>query len=179
MKNRKSKIVNLKWGFAALAFAFTCTSAFADNGYQYLYWYVDESMNYNTFPFAYAALVEGNSGATIDYRVANSYLESGELGLVAGYAPGSPAADLGEYANASSYFYVELFDANNLGLAVSTSLSYSKLYSAGYLGTSGTGTQAEHAWVVSAFMIPEPTSGMLFLLGIAALSLRRKSKLKK
>ena len=161
-----------------LALALVGMSALADNGYQYLYWYVDESMNYNSFPFAYATLVEGNSGATIDYRVANSYAESGELGLVAGYEPGSPATDIGAYIDSLSYFYVELFDANNLGLAISTSLTYSQLYSAGYLGTSGTGTQAEHPWVVSAFSIPEPTSGMLFLLGIAALSLRRKSKLK-
>ena len=160
---------------AALALAFACTSALADNGYQYLYWYVDESMNNNTFPFAYATLTEGNSGTAIASLGANSWMDDEGLGLTAGYGPIGFASDLGEYANSSSYFYVELFGEDNVGVAVSTALSYTQLFSAGYLGTDGIGTNVEHAWKVSSFMVPEPTSGMLFLAGLALLGLRRKS----
>ena len=161
---------------AALALTFACTSALADNNYQYLYWYVDETDSGNTYAFAYATLTEGNSGAAIDLRPANSYSESQELGYTAGSGPIGFESDLGTYANSASYFYIELFGEDNVPFAVSTSMTYSQLYAAGYLGNPGTGTQAEHAWKVSAFMVPEPTSGMLFLAGLALLGLRRKVK---
>ena len=163
---------------AALALAFACTSALADNGYQYLYWYVDETEADEPIAFAYATLKDGRTGTVIDALGADSYLSSETLGLTAGSAtaPVGYASDLGAYANSANYFYIELFDENDVGLGASSYLSYSSLFSLGYLGTNDTGTNVEHAWKVSAFMVPEPTSGMLFLLGIAALSLRRKRK---
>ena len=174
MENRKSKIVNRKWIFACLALAFVCMNALADDGYSYLYWLVDETESAEQIPFAYATLTESSTGAAIDTLWANSYAESDKLGITAGYSPVGWGSDLGDYANSAYSFYVEIFGLNNESLGLSSTLSYLALYSSGYLGTGGIGTQATAAWEVSAFTVPEPTSGMLFLLGLAGLALRRK-----
>lgn len=72
-------------------------------------------------------------------------------------------------------FRVELWDADNKMTAYSDAATFSSLRSSGALGTLA-GLDQHATWTVGAFhdAVPEPTSGMLFLLGLASLALRRK-----
>lgn len=74
-------------------------------------------------------------------------------------------------------FRVELYDDNDGLIAVSQgtevkSLAELKTLQAAF---TGTGTHLSSTWVVSNFQtIPEPTSGLLMLIGLAGLALKRK-----
>jgi len=81
-------------------------------------------------------------------------------------------ADFGEYATEDYVFYVAgfTFDGETPLFDTGKTMSYSDLLYANHVYVPGeTNPQDVTMWVV-----PEPTSGLLFLLGLASLALRRK-----
>ena len=97
-------------------------------------------------------------------------------------APWQPA-DLGGYANANASFELQLgfYNENTdtfTTLATATA-TYSDLASAGHISTGGVSEQAQTPWSPTQYTaVPEPATGMLALLGLAALlrSRRRPQK---
>ena len=139
----------------------------------YLYWMVDATGTEWLDSFTYAMLKETSTG---------NYLVDPQYGLD---AIGAEADGLttdkydfvlpNEYMSSAYSFMVELYDESDIMVAWSRDVNFEELDGHYFSGINATGA---NPYVFSAF-VPEPTSGMLFLLGIAALSLRRKSKLKK
>ena len=75
-----------------------------------------------------------------------------------------------------SSFVIELLNGDSL-VAQSETLSYSQAVAQYYI-TTGNSMSLPAAWAATSFAIPEPNSGLLMLVGMAVLGLRRR-KLKK
>ena len=91
-----------------------------------------------------------------------------------GYALGN-LASLGSDAT-SQYYFIELYDSSNNLLGYSSGLGGSDLnnYIKEWSAISDM-TQSMTGWGGGSFTaVPEPTSGLLMLLGMAVLGLRRK-----
>lgn len=86
------------------------------------------------------------------------------------------------YASSEYSFMIELgnWDANSgtwTMVAMSEAVSYDTLRNRGHVGLwSGETIDAQDptAWAVSTYTVPEPTGGMLFVIGGALLALRRR-----
>lgn len=86
-------------------------------------------------------------------------------------------AVIGDYADyASKYFYIELFDANNNSVGRSTIASASSLGTYIKAATEfGSNWSGANKWSGGSYTaVPEPTSGLLMLIGAAMLGLRRR-----
>ena len=81
-------------------------------------------------------------------------------------------ASLADIDTSSASFVVELFNESGTWLAQSAALSGSA--AAAYIYNGGISAPPAVPWTAGSFAIPEPTSGLLMLLGIAGLALRRK-----
>lgn len=131
-----------------------------------LYWQVDTSAADAAYTGAYTtaglyAFKTGETGAA-------DYLD----GLEAGAAP--TLTDLGSYDSTYS-FYVELYNASGDVVHKTSAMRYSDLLSSGYISTGG--VLAPSALATGGFngaSVPEPTSGVLLLVGGALLALRRR-----
>ena len=76
-------------------------------------------------------------------------------------------------------FYIELYDADGGWVGKTTAVSYNDLKNAGAIGDSFnpsfTGVNAALGGAGTTYTdVPEPTSGLLMLVGLGALALRRK-----
>ena len=88
------------------------------------------------------------------------------------------------YASAEYSFMIELgnWDVNSgtwTMVAMSDVKSYTQLRDGGHVGVwSGDTIDALYpeAWAVSSYTVPEPTGGMLFVIGGALLALRRRRR---
>ena len=138
------------------------TVASADS---YLYWMVDNS----DYEFSYAGVGVHNksdgsrAGELADFVDANSDKRS------------TPATitSVGGYASDSYTFFVELYnDSDDLIHKSQNGYAYSP--SASYILTSKMDAATAQAATASSFVIPEPTSGLMVLLGVGLLGLRRK-----
>lgn len=138
----------------------------------YLYWGVttaDAGTTYNAARL-YASATGGVKGDAIGWIYS---------------APGSASTDVSSYAN--NYFYVELCNYDG-GVWTSTTseysqdqaYSYSSLVSQGVITSSDLIAQASVAAAVlrnsGVQATPEPTSGLLMLMGFAMLGLKRKKE---
>ena len=145
-----------------------------------LYWQVDTSADNAYAPiknqtFSYAKLwaTDGKNTKTV-------------LASVAAEADGTTMkptlTDLGDYGSNTYSFYVELL---NYADGVSTSVytqpyasTYNELVSAGYVSTQAMATP--EGFALGGFngaAVPEPTSGVLLLIGGAMLALRRRRRM--
>lgn len=142
---------------------------------EYLYWQVDNSYgSFDSNTSYYVGLYDG-SGSLKD-----SYI--GTLGM-----GGAQAANIGD--DQSSY-YIEVFtytgsvesgitlgDTSVAG-GSSKAISYSDLARAGAIASSGSWAQSTIANNITVWtgtnVVPEPTSGLLTLVGLALLGLRRR-----
>ena len=163
-----------------LAALIGATGAFADS---YLYWMVntaDSSLDSN---YSYVRVYDTASGTYLtpiyDGSFDYAYTQAkGESGL--NKATIEDAAEWGEgffaslsgIETSSASFVVELFNESGTWLAQSAALSGSA--AAGYIYNGGISAPPAVPWTAGSFAIPEPTSGLLMLLGIAGLALRRK-----
>jgi len=71
-------------------------------------------------------------------------------------------------------FYVQLYDNDDNLLGFSDGFSYDDLLALDAVYVPGIQGSGAGTWTVSTFNVPEPTSGLLMLLGIAGLALKRK-----
>ena len=87
------------------------------------------------------------------------------------------SAALGNYYENGYSYYIELVNDSNVFVGRSEdTLSYAA--AAAYVNSSITTSDDVTAWVPTSFtteQIPEPTSGLLVLLGLAGLALKRKA----
>ena len=167
MKNTMIKVV------AVMALAFTAFSVRAASD-SYLYWMVGdnvtscgESVTWNTAKVKY--------GDTY----LNWYLGNGESSLLksVGQLEGGGSADLywGTFdASSQSSFIFELY--NDGDLVGERTESYATLYDRGSIWTGSNMTAAGATAYTLTNVVPEPTSGLLMLFGLAGLALRRKRR---
>ena len=101
----------------------------------------------------------------------NGSFTSQPTGISSDFSSGSVSAfavifDAADAASASNYYLV------NAGATKSVSFTSSTGAKNLAFGSQATATQAAGAW--TAVAVPEPTSGLLMLLGMAGLALRRR-----
>ena len=130
-----------------------------------LYWQVDNGAD--------------DASYTGDYSYAALYASDGSL--LDGYyeAVGGKVAptlsDLGDYGSTGHSFYVELYNASLDSVYKGAEMSYDQLAASGYISTGGVGLPNYTATTgFNGASVPEPTSGMLLLIGGALLALRRR-----
>ena len=135
----------------------------------YLYWMVDTpqtgtdiSGNTTTFNWATAKLYADSevigtltAGDAEIYKLIDSYAISG---------------DVGDYA--AKTFFIELFNSDNSWMAQSSKVSGSSL--AQYMTGSMSMNPPSGPWTGGTYSVPEPTSGLLFLVGGMLLGLKRR-----
>lgn len=158
---------------AALA---ACVAAKADDTYQYLYWQVQpEQVAADIEPYnaAYFYVLDGDEVKTPiggtkwdSYQTAGSRTSSPVIGSI----------DLSGYATGGYGF---LWELANMGSGSAEVVGQSDVYSfealKSYLTSVTGGSNIPTQGVFSpSFNVPEPTSGLLMLLGVAGLALRRK-----
>ena len=140
-------------------------AAYAD----YLYWMVDTPLT--GYDWSTAKLVNNSN----DELGSISYSNMADLNDVGGYTYSS----LGTYDDSTSFF-IELYNSSsttdpiaraNIGTASSLAA-----YIFGNNSMAAQGTMGGFAAGPSTFNVPEPTSGLLFLVGGVLLGLRRKRR---
>ena len=143
-----------------------------------LYWMVaddqvnDSIENDSSGYFAYLRVNDSNDNmssiATLDRRNANAVIEAADWG-------DQFAANISGYAGNSYYFYVELANGLRTDPVNYADINSAYLYSGGYstptesLPTGGFGQVSG-----TTYNVPEPTSGLLFVLGGMLLGLKRR-----
>ncbi len=127
----------------------------------------------------YVALaVKNNDSGAVTYA---NLLDSDGGTVVGQIVTKADAMAYVQYADISSYtsgysFYVEMLNLNGTALEngwTSSAMSYSDLSS--YISAGGISAGSVNVWTASAY-IPEPTSGLLLLVGGSLLALRRKRR---
>lgn len=154
----------LKVSLLALAFSFAGTASAGT-----LYWQVDTSADDASYNgrFAYAVLNAQNGSGSTEIAFATP----------TGDAIKGMSTDLGEYGSSQYSFYVELFNSENESLYVQAPVSYDTLVAGGYINTSPMFTPSSGMTTgFNGAAVPEPTSGVLLLIGGALLALRRRRR---
>ena len=158
--------------FAAIAVAASALSASADVD-SYLYWMVENTVTYDT------KYVSGGGSVTYDYAMIKISGEDSYLTLYnTGGSLDTDMLDSGTTAAAGfssspafSSFLIELYNESDQKVGWTT-LPYSTAM-ANYVYRDPTAAGSTGVFTVSQ-VIPEPTSGLLLLLGMAGLALRRR-----
>ena len=129
----------------------------------YLYWMVDNPT------------VAGGSVPASEYKFARLSATDGneiESLALAGGSTGTSWADVSAYANTDYSFFVELLnDDYDVMTAQKNIGTYAEL--SNYIKDSAM-DMTQMAINVNSFNVPEPTSGLLMLLGVGLLGLKRK-----
>lgn len=135
--------------------AFAAVAAKAD---LVLYWQVADA----TFNGTYAVLQGVNGSETTSLA-----------GMKLGGQVTTVESLIAPFSDYSS-FIVQLLDNSGNTIAVSEQ-TYAQSALSSYIYDRGTSEKPPASpWQVSAFTIPEPTSGLLLILGLGALALKRK-----
>ena len=138
----------------------------------WLYWSVaDAATPEGAVEFAYAVLCDGADWTTT-YTVGETGAWKVKANDDARSTP-AVASNIGEPAGGSDGFAVLLYDAANKIVAVSETVSRGALVKHIYIDmrTAGEGTP----YAFSSFAaVPEPSGGLLLLLGACVLALRRR-----
>lgn len=132
-----------------------------------LYWQIAPEAN-KTFDYATLyAIKEGSSdGQYVDFADSRGGSPS---------STGIHGSDISGYNNSTWSFYVELTRGSET--FTGETFSYTNLYNNGYIATSFNSNESIAALKRSNFsIVPEPTSGLLLLMGGAMLALRRRRR---
>lgn len=169
------------------ALLMACSAAFAGDSDSYLYWMVDNAASGKDIASgSYTTKISYQSGNTWTWAQQGNYLDLADsegtkiddsVPVTATIGDGadnmSYFSDVSKVGNAY-YFFVELWNDEKL-VGVSDALAYS-LAGIGSLEGMGTPATLNSFASFSTAPIPEPTSGMMLLLGVAALALRRRRR---
>lgn len=144
-----------------------------------LYWQLNN--NPNNDQYAAVAVLNG-SGELVGYA---SLLDGDGGENIGNIVTAADAMSDMQYADLSGYdtsykFVVEMLSVNSdnaweRGWTSGTPMTYQELKDAGYVSEGGMAPVAVNAWTASV-TIPEPTSGLLLLVGGSLLALRRKRR---
>ena len=157
---------------AAAAFA-----AFADDDYQTLYWQITADSLGGYSDAAYANLYATLDGSRVS--VDESISGASGFSMLSENKNKSIGINLDGWNGGvldGAMFYVELLNESGNFMAQSAGISYANLQSFIDRNYSGSGIPqvATGPAVFTSYAVPEPTSGLLMLLGFAGLLLRRK-----
>lgn len=138
----------------------------------YLYWMVDSS-SASAYDWDYAAIKVVNDGNRVGYLTMDKekkFYADGANGI------GGAWASLGSYESNTYSFIVELYsDENGWQAQTSSAIAYQALSDGGYLYNSMPSGGNKLVFGNFTSSAPEPTSGVLMLIGVSVLALRRKS----
>lgn len=144
-----------------MSFVSAALMALAEDSY--LYWQVQQDSSGVEFDYAQVKA----DGTTVVGKGADRYLAADETGY-----SGGPINTYFDLAYVGSTFVVELLNASGDVVGRSGLFEYSDIKSNIFGGTTPSGASP---WTVTSLeSVPEPTSGLLFLMGLAGLALRRK-----
>ena len=139
----------------------------------YLYWMVDPSASstYEDYVYATVKIDDGSSSYLQMYDPGTEELLAGDAGtrLVKGDSGYFGAFDAASMSGAS--FLIELWSSAGEESIATATLAYSTAFASGAIYTPGASGGGATPYAV---VVPEPTSGLLLLLGMAGLALRRK-----
>lgn len=157
----------MRFAFTAFVALSLVVSARAD----LLYWMVDDTELSDSFKgYSYAEVAVAGTEEHLFITDENGVPLGGWKVKSSAFDGEGQFADFGSYGAGYSYL-IELFSDNGC-IGVSQTLTYDQL--APYIGKGGVGKDALTPWTGGAFTVPEPTSGLMLLLGTALLALRRK-----
>jgi len=158
---------------AMIALAFAANTIFAVDSY--LYWMVDPSVS-GSYTYDYAKVKIAGGDYLHMYDPGEDVILAGDAGtkLAAGDSGYFGAFDASTLSSAS--FLIELWSSVGAESIASATLAYSAALAGGAIYTPGS-KGGNTPYSVNGFTatIPEPTSGLLLLLGVAGLALKRKS----
>ena len=143
---------------ATLAFA----SVRADSSDSYLYWMVDTGSSGITF-----------SDVALFATSPDTFLQAVSAASGGTSIGGSYASLAGLSNPATMSYYVELYNASGDAIFQSEAFTYSSLANSIYTRTMASGA-TPYNMAVNLHPVPEPTSGMMFLVGAMLLGLKRK-----
>jgi len=135
----------------------------------YLYWMVDTPQS--------GTDISGNP-TEFNWATAKLYADSELIGTLTKddasfYKTIDSYAISGDVVNyASKTFFIELFNSNDSWMAQSSKVSGSSL--AQYMTASMSMNPPSGPWTGGTYSVPEPTSGLLFLVGGMLLGLKRR-----
>jgi len=142
-----------------------------------LYWQINNNPNNDQ----YAAVAVMNGDTVVGY----ANILDGDGGVVIGnLVAADDAMSQMQYADISGYdssykFVVEMLSTDGStwerGWTAGTPMTYAELAAAGYVSEGGISAGSVNSWT-SSVTIPEPTSGLLLLVGGSLLALRRKRR---
>jgi hypothetical protein len=143
-----------------------------------LYWQINN--NPNNDQYAAVAILDAESGDLVGYA---NILDSDGGEVIGNLVTANDAMSEMQYAeisNDTSYkFVVEMLSTDGStwerGWTAGTPMTYAELAAAGYVSEGGISAGSVNSWT-SSVTIPEPTSGLLLLVGGSLLALRRKRR---
>lgn len=156
----------------------------------YLYWAIDPTAQIQNFDGSYQEIKDSYSvrigavnGNTTSYlNLYGDATDSGPISYGGGQAAGIGAFDLkggGIFAGVGGYetssFFIEIL--NDSGNIIGQSETYAHAALAQYISSmKGAELPSAGAWMPTAYVAPEPSSGLLLLFGLAGLALRRRKQ---
>ena len=138
-----------------------------------LYWMVDDAHyaeDNRSFTFAYASLA-AQQGTTFNSKTAD-YLDTRTFDPSVS-STGALASEFAARTYDGYSFFIELMSDQGDMAQVLNIGTYADLVAGNYLKNSQMQTEM-NTYKASAFNVPEPTSGLLMLLGVGLLGLKRK-----
>ena len=131
----------------------------------YIYWMASERVG--DIDFAYAQLVADNGSSKVE--ISDLYSNEGSATTHDSHVSGAWSESLATYGAGYNY-YIELLNSNEDVVWTGYQYSYADIVAKGGIYTKGVPAGSP----LDMGAVPEPTSGLMMLLGLALLGLKRK-----